>query len=85
MCVLACRFSPTTAAFTQLTWSDTWVLGCGRARYSSVDVLTEILVCNYGPGGNVLDGKLYRPGAPCSACPAACSATYPALCATTAS
>ncbi|KAE8748255.1 hypothetical protein FOCC_FOCC005094 [Frankliniella occidentalis] len=77
-------FSPTSAAFSQLAWADTWKLGCGRSRYSSVDVLTEILVCNYGPGGNVQGGRVYRAGAACSGCPAACSATYPGLCATTA-
>ncbi|KAK3914323.1 Venom allergen 5 [Frankliniella fusca] len=77
------KFSPTAAAFSQLAWADTWKLGCGRSRYSSVPgVLTEILVCNYGPGGNVQGGRMYRPGPACSACPAACSTSYPGLCAT---
>ncbi|XP_034244619.1 CRISP/Allergen/PR-1-like [Thrips palmi] len=82
--VEAFTFAPTTAAFTQLAWADTWLLGCGRSRYSSVGVLTEVLVCNYGPSGNVPGGRVYTPGAACSACPAACSPTYPGLCVTTA-
>ncbi|XP_034244960.1 peptidase inhibitor 16-like, partial [Thrips palmi] len=76
-------FSFATGHFTQVVWGDTWLVGCGRARYEENGLPTQLLVCNYGPAGNVETEPLYRQGAPCSACQpgTACSPTYPALCA----
>ncbi|KAE8737646.1 hypothetical protein FOCC_FOCC016890, partial [Frankliniella occidentalis] len=75
-------FAPATSHFTQLAWSDTYLVGCGRTRYMSEHGLpSEYLVCNYGPGGNVFGNALYREGPPCSRCPLSCSDRYPGLCA----
>ena len=37
--------------FTQLVWSKTTKVGCGKA--TSTDGKTEFFVCNYSPGGNI--------------------------------
>lgn len=76
-----CRFSAATSHFTQLAWSETYLVGCARARYMSEHNLpSEYLVCNYGPGGNIFGNSLYREGPACSRCPLGCSDRYPGLC-----
>ena len=41
-------------------------------------------VCHYGPVGNYIGQKIYKPGAPCGSCPfgTSCSFEYPGLCET---
>lgn len=74
------------AHFTQLVWAETYKLGCSaihadKGKYGK----RLIVICNYGPGGNFLDQKVYRRGEPCSQCPKHTScrpdSDYPHLCA----
>ncbi|XP_045460739.1 venom allergen 3-like [Harmonia axyridis] len=83
--------SPSSPEYTQLVWAESYVVGCARAVFQSTDspdrpadvVYKEILVCNYGPAGNIPGQPVYAKGTPCSACPAGteCEAEYPSLCA----
>lgn len=47
--------------YTQLVWADTQYVGCGLVKYRdpSNDWYNTRLICNYGPGGNVLGQPLY--------------------------
>lgn len=55
------QFSKKLGHFTQLVWSNTNKIGCGYAYYrQSVRGLTKIYVCNYGPGGNIIGGSMYK-------------------------
>lgn len=40
------------------------------------------LVCNFAPGGNMLNHSVYTEGAPCEQCPpdTTCDSIYKALC-----
>jgi len=73
------KFSTETGHFTQIVWGSTNRLGCARSRYVANGFPHQLLVCNYGPGGNVQGRPLYTAGQPCSQC--SCSARYPGLCA----
>jgi pathogenesis-related protein 1 len=44
--------------FTQVVWSSTTKLGCGKAR--SVDRRTEFFVCYYDPAGNYVGQSPFR-------------------------
>nr|CAD7195292.1 unnamed protein product [Timema douglasi] len=56
--------------YTQLVWGDSYLVGCGRVVFEEKDnVLVTRLVCNYGPGGNIIGMPLYKVGDPCSECP----------------
>ena len=72
-----------TSNFTQLVWADTMYMGCGYVfgAKSEESVLGKILVCNYGPAGNISGKDLYYVGPPCNGCPLTrCSTKYPELC-----
>ncbi|KAF6201465.1 hypothetical protein GE061_003856 [Apolygus lucorum] len=81
-----------SAFFTQVVWADSFKLGCSAIKtelhYDKV-YKAVILVCNYGPEGNVWDAKMYEIGEPCSKCPSGteCNqhSAYPHLCALTTS
>ncbi|MGB0956587.1 MAG: CAP domain-containing protein [Panacagrimonas sp.] len=45
----------TCGHYTQLVWSHSFSVGCGRARCQKL----EVWVCNYAPGGNWDDRKAY--------------------------
>ncbi|KAL3213073.1 hypothetical protein MRX96_035648 [Rhipicephalus microplus] len=61
--------------FTQMIWAKTQYVGCGVATYTRSDNVGHFpyqrtLVCNYGPGGNVLGLPVYKEGGTCSRCAA---------------
>ncbi|XP_011672595.1 peptidase inhibitor 16-like isoform X1 [Strongylocentrotus purpuratus] len=59
-------------AYIQLIWAATSFVGCGKAQCGA----KTHLVCNYGPGPNMLSGRPYQSGTPCSMCPARGGNTY---------
>lgn len=83
-------YSPTTHAtfedYTQLVWAESYRIGCARAVFQPEGgpdvVYKEILVCNYGPSGNIPGQPVYIRGSPCSACHfgTKCESEYPSLC-----
>lgn len=77
------RFEHKTGHFTALIWADCTHVGCARAIDRSLEKeFTIHLTCNYGPGGNVIGGQMYKKGTACSACPAGvqCNTKYTSLC-----
>lgn len=50
------RTSPpcTLGHFTQVMWERSTSVGCARAQCSEQEKPTFIVVCNYGPGGNIV-------------------------------
>ena len=48
--------------WTQMAWDSTTRLGCG-VRYCPGKF--TLVVCNYSPAGNILNRRVYEPGAPC--------------------
>ncbi|KAF8764846.1 CRISP/Allergen/PR-1-like [Argiope bruennichi] len=64
-------FKPNSAYghFTQLAWAETWLIGCGEAVYKKDGENKSLLVCNYGPTGNIEGAEMYKEGEPCSDCP----------------
>lgn len=61
-----------TGHFTQLVWAETRYVGCGYAQYSvphGKSRYEQIYVCNYGPAGNLVGGRIYKKGETCSDCP----------------
>ncbi|XP_013138827.1 PREDICTED: venom allergen 5-like [Papilio polytes] len=45
--------------YTQMAWADTTYVGCGLSQYWERGMKTFLLVCNYGPGGNILGQTPY--------------------------
>ncbi|NTX60098.1 CAP domain-containing protein [Myxococcus sp. CA051A] len=48
--------------YTQLVWRKTTAIGCAVASCSSASqplAVSHIMVCNYGPGGNMVGAKAY--------------------------
>jgi len=48
--------------YTQLIWRTTRAIGCAVvscAKLSQSFAVTHIVVCNYGPGGNIVGAKAY--------------------------
>ncbi|XP_044019292.1 venom allergen 5-like [Aphidius gifuensis] len=54
------NYGPVTGHYTQMVWGQTTHIGCGVARYYRKGYYTTVLVCNYGPGGNILDRPVYQ-------------------------
>nr|CAD7256849.1 unnamed protein product [Timema shepardi] len=76
-------FSSSTGHYTQLVWADTHLVGCGSISFPSGSWNKNQLVCNYGPGGNMVGASVYQEGKPCSKCPEGtkCDAKDTGLCA----
>ncbi|XP_071089391.1 GLIPR1-like protein 1 [Haliotis cracherodii] len=63
--------------YTQVVWAKSYAVGCGIRHCSSPRGLDwdqygggYIVVCNYGPGGNIVGRQPYkRGGSACSNCP----------------
>lgn len=47
--------------FTQVMWASTTHIGCAREECPGQEKKTFVVVCNYGPGGNIA-GRLPFPG-----------------------
>ncbi|XP_051163694.1 venom allergen 5-like [Leptopilina boulardi] len=45
--------------YTQMLWATSVRLGCGFINHKQGENNTAILVCNYGPAGNIINGKMY--------------------------
>lgn len=77
------------AHFTQIVWANTYKMGCAQVHFRQtgrgVRWFKTALVCNYGPGGNLITNRIYKTGDPCSQCPnnTSCrtASSYPNLCA----
>ncbi|KAI8494963.1 Cysteine-rich secretory protein 2 [Branchiostoma belcheri] len=52
--------------YTQVVWASTTAVGCG---YQHCPNGQSIVVCNYGPQGNLANTRPYLAGPPCSQCP----------------
>ncbi|XP_071056260.1 venom allergen 5-like [Onthophagus taurus] len=52
--------------FTQLVWSNNYLIGCGRTMFSASRFIGLSIVCNYSPGGNVQGKSVFSKGAACS-------------------
>ncbi|KAG7308260.1 hypothetical protein JYU34_006939 [Plutella xylostella] len=52
--------------FTQMAWADSSYLGCGLFVSRTQDKRSTkfFIVCNYGPGGNIIGSSPYRAGEP---------------------
>jgi len=58
-------FRMDTGHYTQLGWADTYMVGCGYAYYDDPKRgFSKLYVCNYGPGGNLVGGSMYKMGFP---------------------
>lgn len=67
--------------YTQMMWGVTTHVGCGRTEYVIDNVRYLTLVCNYGPGGNIVNQPVYKRGKPCSQCSVKkCNPIFNALC-----
>ncbi|XP_077541105.1 GLIPR1-like protein 1 [Haemaphysalis longicornis] len=60
-------FSPSNGHFTQIVWSRNAKIGCGVTECPNLG--GRYMVCNYGPGGNVVGKPVYLEGDSCSKCP----------------
>ncbi len=72
--------------YTQLIWSQTNRIGCGKL-FSYPDRENspfgqQFFICNYGLAGNLIKSEMYKVGEACSQCPAgtSCSSEFPGLC-----
>ncbi|XP_076324440.1 venom allergen 3-like [Tachypleus tridentatus] len=76
------QFVSNTGHYTQVTWANTFKVGCGYTYYKNNEWYTKFYVCNYGPAGNVLGQEIYKKGKPCSECPSGtkCSMDFQGLC-----
>jgi hypothetical protein len=54
----------TVGHYTQLVWADSYALGCGYILHqpSGLGYNMEMLICNYGPGGNYIGSPIYSSG-----------------------
>lgn len=48
-----------TGHYTQMLWAASVRIGCGYVNHMVGNRNTVLLVCNYGPAGNVRGGRLY--------------------------
>jgi len=66
--------SPVTGHYTQVVWANTAKVGCGNVYFRDEEAQPNFpfhnyIVCNYGPGGNFIDGSMYIEGTACESCP----------------
>jgi len=75
-------FSDPVGHYTQVVWANSEAIGCGLVSYSDTVNNHNYLVCNYGPGGNVVGAQMYIPGTfSGNLCTNGASKTYSNLCA----
>ncbi|CAK8693924.1 unnamed protein product [Clavelina lepadiformis] len=69
-----CQDNQICGHYTQVVWSDTFKVGCGASKCTSINVRGQewrdatVLICNYGPSGNVVGRLPYVEGQSCEAC-----------------
>ncbi|XP_072399252.1 scoloptoxin SSD552-like [Diabrotica undecimpunctata] len=68
--------------FTQMIWANSTHVGCAKAH--SITQNRSILVCNYGPPGNIYGEKVFERGESTSNCPVGSTRSiyYDSLCGT---
>ncbi|KAL7299647.1 hypothetical protein TKK_0007408 [Trichogramma kaykai] len=49
-----------TGHYAQFVWAQTNRIGCGWMYFYQDDFYQSILVCNYGPGGNIMGYPVYK-------------------------
>ena len=61
--------------YTELVWDDNYAVGCGVSTCANIVVgdetwpVGQLVICHYGPGGNVNNRQPYRRGTSCTVCP----------------
>jgi len=64
---------PVTGHYTQVVWAESAKLGCANVYFNEASQpsfpYTNLVVCNYAIGGNLIGGSMYSEGTACSACP----------------
>ncbi|KHJ80357.1 SCP-like protein [Oesophagostomum dentatum] len=55
--------------YTQMAWEESYKLGCAVMHCSDM----TLVVCQYGPAGNMLNQQIYTKGEPCADCTTTCS------------
>lgn len=71
--------------YTQMVWAETSRLGCGFVLRDMDGYQNySLLACNYAIGGNLITGKVYQTGSPCSQCSgdSKCHPEFLGLCST---
>ena len=54
--------------YTQTAWAASNKVGCGYTHYKRGEWIETLIVCNFGPGGNVAGAAMYEEGVACSLC-----------------
>jgi len=67
--------------YTQVVWAESSEVGCGWMTSVKNKNFENVLVCNYGPGGNMRGSPVYIKGNPGSKCPSGTKKTSAGLCA----
>merc|ERR1712168_1616416 len=77
------QYAPGAGHYTQVVWAETQAVGCGLVNYEEGGWYKTLIACNYGVGGNMMGGTMYKVGKGCSDCPAgtSCDQTFDNLCA----
>ncbi|OUC44032.1 SCP-like protein [Trichinella nativa] len=73
----SCATNKVCGHYLQVVWGDTCAVGCAAAYCPFIHQGRGIrsgnmIVCNYGPGGNIIGYRPYKYGQPCSTCPSSC-------------
>jgi len=66
-------FDSGSGHYSQVVWGSSGKVGCGSVYYkdgSGSFPYSQIIICNYFAGGNLMGGTMYNEGKACSACPA---------------
>ncbi|XP_059046094.1 venom allergen 5.02-like [Achroia grisella] len=50
--------------YTQMAWSNSTHVGCGVSQFAGGKWNSQLIVCNYGPAGNVIGASPYKSGTP---------------------
>lgn len=58
------RYDATVGHYAQLVWAETRTVGCGQLQWYNPIAHPDhryvvLLVCNYGPGGNLPNHRIY--------------------------